>query len=77
MATTQTRLANPLPSTKRGPSNPDEWHRLLQQVLERGHTVGANMTEYKAVMTAAQAEKVLRRKGIITQADILREFPSP
>lgn len=62
-------------AARRGPRTPSEWHRLMEQLLERAQKLNVNMTAMRAAYQAGKAEEYLRREGILTLNCIDREYP--
>jgi hypothetical protein len=60
----------------RGPVDPQGWNQLMLQVIARCEKLGApDLPGLRAALSQGKAEQLLRRLGIISQADIDREFP--
>lgn len=74
MATIPRRL-NPLPK-KRGVNTAHEWNRLLRSAIRMAKTAG-DSRRLRTLETALQqgsARMCLKRMGIISEADLQREF---
>lgn len=60
------------------PKSPEEWTRLMRQVIERAETLQhRHLPGLRASLVQGNAEKHLRLLGIISQADLDRQFPLP
>lgn len=74
-----TRILKPRvrPSTTLVPSAPHEWDNLLRRVMARAsQTHDRRLQGMADVISRGQSQQYLRRLGIVTEADILREFPN-
>lgn len=62
---------------KKGTGNgPLEWERLLLRAIQLAERRNDNrLPALRAAKTAGKAESVLRKFGVISQADLAREFP--
>jgi hypothetical protein len=59
------------------PRNVVEWNALLKKSIARAEGLKDRRTEgLRAALSTNRSEVVLRRMGIITEKDILREFPT-
>lgn len=71
----KTRLLNPPPSSSL-PQNPIEWRKLMLNAIEQAEKTGSrHATGLRQALAAGQIEPTLRRMGIVSPADIAREFP--
>lgn len=73
-----TRIRKPATgkADSRMPKTPFEWENLMRQVMARARDQRDRRHEgLKGVIERGEAAKVLRRMGIICEADIQREFP--
>lgn len=67
-----------VPDTKKptAPTTASGWNTLLSQAIKRAEVRGDNrLAGLKRAMVEGQAEKTLRRLGILTETDLQREFP--
>lgn len=77
-----TRLLNQSnqPPAKRiqAPDRREDWKQLLVKAIQRAETSGDRRLEgLKRALVDGQAERHLRRLGIIHDVDLSREFPVP
>jgi len=71
----KTRLLNPPPSSP-APRNPIEWRKLMLASIEMAEKVDSRHAPgLRQALASGQIESTLRRMGIISAADIAREFP--
>ena len=71
-----TRSYNQAKTTKKMPTKPLEWTRLMQTVIKRADTVKDRRAGgLRKALATGKAEALLRRMGIISEIDLLREFP--
>lgn len=72
-----TRLLNPdTKPVRREPTNPSEWDKLLRRAISRAELLGDRRLEgLKAALTGGKSALILKKMGIICEADLLREFP--
>ena len=69
-----TRLSQPV--KPKSPTDLYGWTRLAQMAIERAVKKKDRRLEgLRAALTNGKAEKTLRQMGIISEADVLREFP--
>jgi len=62
--------------TKLAPTNSNGWNTLLSRAIRRAEAGGdVRLASLKKAMTDGKAESVLRKYGIISDADLTREFP--
>jgi len=72
------RLYNqPAPKTSiKTPQNHSEWHSFMLQVIDRAARLeDRRLPGLRKAMAEGKVEKHLRMLGIISTADVLREFP--
>lgn len=71
-----TRLANPKPKTRLTPTLPHEWINLLKAAIAQAETKNdPRLVGLRKGLETGQAERTLRRLGIVCSADLHREFP--
>jgi hypothetical protein len=72
-----TRLTKPVQRQARiTPILPHEWLTLLKTAIAQAEQRGDPRLEgFRKGLEVGQAERVLRRLGIVCQADLRREFP--
>lgn len=74
--TTRMRQRPGTEKTSRLPKTPFEWDNLMRKVLARAKEQGDRRHQgLTGAIERGQSATVLRRMGIISEADILREFP--
>lgn len=57
------------------PKNTNGWNSLLSAAIKRAEAKGDNrLASLRSAMVNGKAESVLRKYGIISEADIIREF---
>ena len=62
----------------RAPNTPMAWLRLMQKVIARARQLrDRRVPGLERALKEQTMDKMLRRMGIICEADILREFPDP
>lgn len=73
------RMFNPPAAQKvQAPKSHEEWTRLMRQVIERAEALQhRHLPGLRASLVQGAAERHLRTLGIISQADLDREFPLP
>lgn len=71
-----TRIFNRIPPTIKAPANLDEWHGLIRRTIDLAHSQGDRRAHgLRKALADGNAERHLRLLGIISEADLLREFP--
>lgn len=59
-----------------GPQGPQDWSQLMSTVIQRAQALqDPRLQGLQEAMTLGKAEQALRRMGILTEVDLLREFP--
>lgn len=58
------------------PTNPQGWQRLLATLLERARGLGVNVSIMEEAYVKGNHEQFLRRRSILSQTDIDREYPN-
>jgi hypothetical protein len=73
------RMFNAPPAPKvQAPKSHTEWTKLMRLVVERAEALQhRHLPGLRASLAKGNAEKHLRTLGIISQADLDREFPLP
>jgi hypothetical protein len=72
-----TRLMNPK-APKREPVSPLDWERLLRKAIERAQkTKDSRLVMLQTALSQKRGRNVLKKLGIICDADLTREFPEP
>jgi hypothetical protein len=67
----------PKNNTIKAPSNLEEWRHLMRQAIDRAEIQNDRRAAgLRKALADGNAEKHLRQLGIISPADILREFPN-
>jgi hypothetical protein len=65
-----------IPTVKRAPAGPLEWNHLLSKAIKRAELKGDNrLAGLRKASSDGKAESILRRFGILSEADLVREFP--
>lgn len=61
---------------KKAPLGPVEWNHLLAKAIKRAEAKGdPRLAGLRRASMDGKAESVLRKFGIISETDLLREFP--
>lgn len=65
------------PSKTSAPKNIHEWNTLLSVTIQRAEALGDRRVEgLRKAMVEGRAEKMLRQMSILSDADLVREFPA-
>lgn len=64
------------PQAARHPTNPQGWQRLMGALLERARSLGVNVSLMEEAYVKGNHETFLRRRSILSLADIDREYPT-
>ena len=65
-------------AAKRDGHTPTQWRNLMRKVIARAKQLKDPRAQmFEESLSQGTFEKVLRRLSIISEADIVREFPNP
>lgn len=72
----RTRLLVPSTETIRAPESIQEWNRLMMDVISRAESLeDRRLPGLRKALVDGKAETHLRKLGVISPADVEREFP--